>query len=80
MAVPQLDRAVELRGDIDVVGGDDEREAKLALQRLQQLEHALAGIRVEVARGLVTEQQFWLLREGARDRHPLRLTSRELAG
>ena len=77
-SVLQLDRALEPRGDVGVVGRDDEREAELALQRLDQVEHALARVRVEVPGRLVAEQQLRLLRERARDRDALRLAAREL--
>ena len=50
--------AVVARGDVGVVGGDDEREAELALQRVDQVEHALARVGVEVAGRLVAEQQL----------------------
>jgi hypothetical protein len=53
-------------------------EAELPPQGLDHVEHVLAGIRVEVARRLVAEQQLRPLAEGAGDRHPLRFTSGEL--
>ena len=74
----QLDRAAKPGGEVGVVGRDDKRKRKLGLQCLQQLEHALAGIRVEVTSWLVAEQQLWPLRKRTRDRHPLRLTTRQL--
>ena len=50
-----------------------------SLQRVDQVEHALAGVRVEVAGRLVAEQQLRLLGERARDRDPLRLAAGQLA-
>src|SRR5438045_1872237 len=61
------------------MGRDDNREPELALQRLQQLEHALACIRVEVTGGLVANEELRPLGQRARDCNPLRLTSGELS-
>ena len=77
-AVVQLDRATEARGDVGVVRRDDEREAELGLQRLDQVEHALARVGVEMAGRLVAEQQLGPLGERARDRDALRLAAGEL--
>ena len=62
-----------------VVGRDDEREAELVLQRVDQIEHALGRVGVEVGRRLVAEQEVGPLCEGASDRDPLRLAPGELA-
>jgi len=52
----ELDRACEPRGDVGIVGCDHEREPELALERLDQVEHPLAGIGVEMPGRLVAEQ------------------------
>ena len=65
---------------LGVVRGHHQREGELALQRLDQIEHALGGVGVEVAGRLVAEQQLGALRERARDRDALRLASGQLAG
>ena len=77
-AVVQLDLAVEARRDVGVVGRDHEREAELLPERLDQVEHALAGVRVEVPGRLVAEQQLRALGERAGERDALGLTAREL--
>ena len=79
----ELDLAVEPGGDVVVVRRDDEREAELGLQRLDQVEHALAGVRVEVARRLVAQQQLRLAaraRARSRPAAPRRPTARPAGG
>ena len=66
------------RRDVGIVGGDHQREAELVAQRLDQVEHALPGVRVEVAGRLVAQQQLGLLGERPGDRDPLRLAAGEL--
>ena len=66
--------------DVGVVGRGDQREAELGLQRVDQVEHARAGVGVEVAGRLVAQQQRRALGERAGDRHALRLAARQLAG
>ena len=55
-AVVELDRALHARSDVGVVRRDDKREPKFTLYGLQQVEHALTGVRIEVTRRLVAEQ------------------------
>ena len=52
----ELDRALHARSDVGVVRRDDKREPKFTLYSLQQVEHALTGVRIEVTRRLVAEQ------------------------
>ncbi|HSJ98100.1 MAG TPA: hypothetical protein VLC53_13550, partial [Myxococcota bacterium] len=61
------------------MGDQDQRGAALAVHLEQQLDHVLAGGRVEVAGGLVGEQQPRLAHEGARHRDALLLAAGELA-
>ncbi len=60
------------------MGRDDEREPELALERVDQVEHALAGVGVEMPGRLVAEEQLRLLGERARDRDALRLAAGQL--
>ena len=46
----------------------------------QELEHLMAGLGVEIAGGLVGEQQLRVVHERAGDRQPLLLAARELPG
>ena len=62
-----------------VVGDDHGGDAQIAVHLAQELVDALAGGRVEVAGGLVGQQQRGLEHQRARQRHPLRLAARELA-
>src|SRR3954454_20419858 len=77
-AVLELELTVEPGGDVGVVRGDDEREPELALERLDQVEHPLGGVRVEVTGRLVAEQDLRLLSERAGDRDALGLAARQL--
>jgi hypothetical protein len=60
------------------VGDDHERGAFLLAQLEEQLEHGVAGLRVEVSGRLVGEQDVRPRREGARDRDALLLAAGEL--
>jgi len=70
-SVEQLDSAVETSSDVGVVRRDDERERESLLRLLDQVEDAAGGVGVEMAGGLVAEEQLRALRECARDRDPL---------
>ena len=64
--------------DVRVVGGDHQREAELVADRVDQVEHPLAGVGVEVAGRLVAEQQLGPLGQRPGDRDPLLLPAGEL--
>ena len=76
-AVEQMDRAVRMARVARIVRDHDDRRA-LAVQIAQQLHHRLAVRRIEVSRGLVSEENERLARDGARDGDTLLLTAREL--
>ena len=65
-------------GDLPVVGDDEHGAAGLGLI-LQQLEDLHAGAEVEVARGLVGDEQRVAGGEGPGDGHPLLLAAGQLA-
>ena len=75
----QLDHAVAARRDRAVVGHEHERRAVRGIEVEQELDHARAGRRVEVAGRLVGEQHGGPRHEGARDRDALLLAAGELA-
>src|SRR2546428_11603680 len=62
-----------------VVGRDQEGDAALGLEPCEQIVNNLASLRVEVARGLVGQDQRGTIDEGACDRGPLLLAARQLA-
>ena len=66
-------------GGVRIVRDHDDRLAVLAVERLQQVEDLVARLAVEVARGLVAEQQRRVGDDRARDADPLLLAARELA-
>ena len=63
------DRAREGRGDLGLVGDDDDRGAEVVAERVDQLEDVVAVLVAELAGGLVGEQQ---LRRRSRPRRPAR--------
>ena len=77
-AVEEVDGAVGVAREARVVGDHADGRAR-AVQLAQQLHHRVAVLRVEVAGGLVGEQDRGLAHEGAGHRHALLLTARELA-
>ena len=78
-AVFELHRALVARGDVRVVRCEDQCKRELGLKRIEQIEHPLRRVRIEMARRLVRQQQIRPLSKRARDRHPLRLSARKLA-
>ena len=78
--VEQLDLAVCTARRRLVVRGDDDAETEFLAQRLDQIEHALTGVGIEMPGRLVAQQSSWLLRERSCDGYPLRLTTGQLAG
>ena len=59
---------------------EHDRRARLAVERLEQLDDARAGLAVEVARRLVGEEEARRVAERARDGDALLLAARELVG
>ena len=77
-ALVEVDHAVGPRGRLRVVRHHDDRLAELLVQAPQQLEDLVARLRVEVARGLVGDQDLRVGHDRARDRDALLLAAREL--
>src|SRR3546814_3363562 len=78
-AAVEPQHAAAARGEVFVVGHQYQRGARVGVHREQQLDHRLAGVGVEVAGGLVGQQQGWPGDEGTRQRHALLFAARELA-
>ncbi len=74
--VADHDDSPDERGDVRLVGDQDDGDAALA-QLLEERHHLHAGPRVEVARGLVGEDELRLADQRAGDGHPLLLPARE---
>ena len=64
-------------GDVGLVGDDDDGLA-LAVEVGEEVEDLVAGLGVEVAGGLVGQEERRALDQGAGDRHPLALAARHL--
>ena len=73
--VEECGRVGDARRLLQVVRDDDDRQ--LALQLVQQLLDLLRGDRIERARRLVEQQDFWLVGQRARDAEPLLLAAGE---
>ena len=69
------DAPVHARGDVHVVGGDDDREAGGLHQLGERGEHVLGGARVEISGRLVGQQDARRVGDRARDRDPLLLAA-----
>ena len=66
-------------GEVEVVGDEDAGESVVAVEALEEGEDAVGGEGVEVAGGLVGEQEFWAGDEGSGDGKALLLASGEFA-
>src|SRR5208282_5047298 len=69
-----------LRGVRGVVGHEDQRRVRGRTEAEQELDDAVAGPLVEVARGFVREDEPWRIHEGAGERDALPLAAREMGG
>src|SRR4051794_23238240 len=78
LPVVQHHGARETGCDVGIMGRNGERETEFPLQRLDELEDALCRVGVEVAGGLIAEQQLRLLGKSAREGNALSFSSRQL--
>src|SRR5690606_34918716 len=78
-AVAQLQRAIGARRELQVVRDDDERDAELARQRLDQCIDLGRRLAVEIPGGFVGEHAARLRDQRTRERDALTLAARELA-
>src|SRR5689334_21443260 len=80
LAVDEMQRAIGTRGEVGIVGDDDECRADRSVQLEHQVEHGADVAPVEVARRLVGEHAARRRDERARERDALALAARQLAG
>ena len=78
--IPDRHAPVHAGGEVHVVGGDEGGELGGADDGHQSLEDAAGGVGVEVAGGLVGEQQARGIGDGAGDGDALLLAAGEFAG
>ena len=76
--VAETDDARRVLGDVGLVGHEHDRDALFGVQPLEDPHYLDAGPRVEIARGLVREEQRRIVHERARDGDALLLTARQL--
>ena len=79
-AVAHRDDPRRARGDVALVRDEHDGDPAVAVELLQEREDLEAGARVEVARGLVGQEQRRIGHERARDRDALLLAAGELVG
>src|ERR1700684_2020814 len=77
--LPLADRnpAVHAGGEVQIVRGDEGREAARLDQRCKRAEHTIGGLRVEIAGGLVSQQHPGPVGDRPRDRDPLLFAARQ---
>ena len=63
------------RGEVGIVSDEYERRIGRFIQAKQQVDHAAAGLRVEIARRLIREQDARIVGERACNRNALLLTT-----
>src|SRR5438067_1672421 len=78
--VADVDDPARARRDVGIVRDEDRRHAALAVEVDEEVHHALARARVEVARRLVAKKDRGPRDERARDADALLLAARELDG
>ena len=79
-AVFHLKDGVGLFGDGGVVGYYDDGAAVIVIEGTEDLDYVGGVGGIEVARGLIGEDDLAALRESARDCHTLLLAAREVGG
>ena len=77
LAVADVDGAIGVRGHVGLVRDDDDGVARL-VEPLEDAHDLDAGLRIEIAGGLVGEQNRRIVHEGAGDGHALALPAGEL--
>src|SRR5687767_4584178 len=78
-SIPHVHAAVRDPSELLIVSNDDEGLPGTA-QVQKQLVDALSGLGIELAGGLVTQQDGGVADQGAGDRHPLLLAPGQLVG
>src|SRR5437868_5610227 len=66
-AIGNMDRASGDGGDVDIVGNENDGDLFFDVELLKHLEDFPAGVRVEVAGGLIGEEQRRVVDQGAGD-------------
>ncbi len=79
-SVHELDDPVGAGGEPGIVRHHEHGEAALLVEAAKQGEYLIGGLGIEVAGGLIGEQQHRPVKQRAGDRHPLLLPSRKLGG
>src|SRR5688500_415233 len=79
-ALVEVERGVRALRRLGVVGDHEDGLAQVAGQLLQQVEDLVRAVAVEVAGGLVAEQERGIGHDGAGDGHALLLTAGQLSG
>ena len=79
-AVAHRDHAVRIRRDVGLVSDHDDGDALLAVERDERLHDLVRVAGVEIARGLVGQEEPRRVDQGPRDCHALLLSAGELAG
>ena len=72
--------AVGARGEVGIVGDDDEARTRVAIELEHQPEYFLRGVSIEIAGRLVGEHDGRRRDQRARQRDALTLAARKLAG
>ena len=80
LSVMQAKYAVAAGREIQIMGHEDKRGPELAVAAEQQLAHALCRLVIEIAGGLVRQQQSRAMNQCPRDRYTLLFTAGKLAG
>jgi hypothetical protein len=78
VTVLQGEDTVHEAGELQVVGGDQRCGSLHPRHFADVLEHLVGGVGIEVARGLVGQDQAGPIRQGASEGHPLLLAARHL--
>src|SRR5262249_17152640 len=77
-AVVQLEADGESLGERGAVSHDDQDRLLQAMKIEQERGHVLGGGAIEIAGGLVAQEQLWIADERARDRHALAFAAGQL--
>src|SRR4030095_6866082 len=76
--VTNVDKTPRMPSDVRLVRDEDDRDPALAIEGLEELHDLLAGARIQVAGGLVCQDDRWVCHQRTGDGHPLLLTAGHL--
>ena len=79
-SIAHVQYTIAIGGGIGVVRDHNDRLSEILIELSQEAQHGFRALRIEVSRGFVRKNDFWLAHDGSRQSDPLLLAPGELGG